>query len=189
MTTSNPSAVVRDYLIELKAGIGSFPTTAVESVATVLKNLPSSNTLFVIGNGGSATTASHMVTDLGIGSLRRRNPVRCISLVDNPGVLTATSNDLDFSSVFSQQIKLLGRSGDVLLCFSASGNSSNLIRAVEEAKGLNILTIGVTGFDGGRLREICDISIHIPTEIGSYGVVEDIHSTVSHVLTEVIRNS
>jgi D-sedoheptulose 7-phosphate isomerase len=189
MTTPNPSAVVRNYLIELNAGIGSFPSAAVESVATVLKNLHPCNTLYVIGNGGSATTASHMVTDLGIGSLRRRNPVRCISLVDNPGVLTATSNDIDFSSIFSQQIKLLGRSGDVLLCFSASGNSPNLIRAVEVAKTLDIMTVGITGFDGGRLREICDISIHIPTEIGSYGVVEDIHSTVSHVLTEVIRNS
>ncbi len=75
MTTLNPAAVVRDYLIELKAGIESFPTTAVENVANVLRNLPPSNTLYVIGNGGSATTASHMVTDLGIGSLRRRNPV------------------------------------------------------------------------------------------------------------------
>jgi D-sedoheptulose 7-phosphate isomerase len=182
-------SIVSGYLLELQATMSSFPSSEVANLASVLKSLPASNTLYVIGNGGSATTAAHMVTDLGVGSLRRSNPVRCISLVDNPGVLTATSNDLDFSSVFSQQIKLLGRQGDVLLCFSASGNSINLINAAEGAKKLGVLTVGITGFDGGRLKDICDISIHIPTKVGSYGVVEDIHSTVSHVLTEVIRNS
>jgi len=188
MTSLETMSIVSKYLLELEATINTFPSTEVVNLASVLKNLTTNNTLYVIGNGGSATTAAHMVTDLGVGSLRRSNPVRCISLVDNPGVLTATSNDLDFSSVFSQQIKLLGRRGDVLLCFSASGNSVNLINAVEEAKKLGVLTVGITGFDGGRLKDLCDISIHTPTKVGSYGVVEDIHSTVSHVLTEVIRN-
>ena len=189
MTSLETMSIISNYLLELEAAINAFPSAEVENLASVLKNLPVKNTLYVIGNGGSATTAAHMVTDLGVGSLRRSNPVRCISLVDNPGVMTATSNDLDFSSVFSQQIKLLGRQGDVLLCFSASGNSINLINAVEEAKKLDVLTVGITGFDGGHLKELCDISIHTPTKIGSYGVVEDIHSTVSHILTEVIRNS
>ena len=189
MTSLESMSIVKNYLLELEAAINAFPSAEVENLASILKNLPMKNTLYVIGNGGSATTAAHMVTDLGVGSLRRSNPVRCISLVDNFGVMTATSNDLDFSSVFSQQIRLLGRKGDVLLCFSASGNSINLINAVEEAKKLDVLTVGITGFDGGHLKELCDISIHTPTKIGSYGVVEDIHSTVSHVLTEVIRNS
>jgi D-sedoheptulose 7-phosphate isomerase len=185
----NHSEIISSYLAELKSGLAQFPSEEISTLASSLRNLPANNTLFVIGNGGSATTAAHMVTDLGVGSLRRNNPVRCISLVDNPGVLTATSNDLDFSSVFSQQIKLLGRQGDVLICFSASGNSVNLIHAVEAAKKLNIQTVGITGFDGGQLKNICDLSIHTPTKVGSYGVVEDIHSTVSHVLTELIRNS
>jgi D-sedoheptulose 7-phosphate isomerase len=189
MTSLEPMSIVSEYLLELEETINSFPSAEVANLASVLMNLTMKNTLYVIGNGGSATTAAHMVTDLGVGSLRRNNPVRCISLVDNPGVLTATSNDLDFSSVFSQQIKLLGRRGDVLICFSASGNSVNLIKAVEEAKKMGVLTIGITGFDGGRLKDLCDISIHTPTKVGSYGVVEDIHSTVSHILTEVIRNS
>jgi phosphoheptose isomerase len=95
---------------------------------------------------------------------------------------------MDFSSIFKQQLKLLGRRGDVLICISASGNSTNLIEAVLEAKNMGVLTVAITGFDGGRLREVCDISVHTPTRIGSYGIVEDIHSTVSHVLTEVIRS-
>lgn len=189
MNSDKPVNIVNEYLSELAAVINNFPTDEVAKLACILKNLPTNNTLYVIGNGGSATTAAHMVTDLGVGSLRRGNPIRCVSLVDNSGVLTATSNDLDFSSVFSQQIKLLGRQGDFLLCFSASGNSVNLIKAVEEAKKLEVVTIGIIGFDGGRLKDLCDISIHTPTRVGSYGVVEDIHSTVSHVLTEVIRNS
>jgi len=145
--------------------------------------------VFIAGNGGSATTASHMATDLGVGSLRRNNPIRCISLVENTGVLTATSNDLDFSSIFSQQLKLLGKSGDILICFSASGNSKNLIDAIGTAKLLGINTVGITGFDGGQVKRICDHSVHIPTELGSYGIVEDLHSTVSHLLTELIRAS
>lgn len=188
MTPLESFSIIRNYLLELETALSAFPSIEIESLASVLKNLPAENSLYVVGNGGSATTAAHMATDLGIGSLKRSNPVRCISLVDNTGVITATSNDLDFSSVFSQQIKLLGRQGDVLLCFSASGNSINLINAVNEAKKLGILTVGITGFDGGQLKEICDLSIHTPTKIGSYGVVEDVHSTVSHVLTEVIRN-
>ena len=174
---------------ELNSAYANFPSVKILELAKIVLEASERNVVYVVGNGGSATTASHMATDLGVGSLRRSNPVRCISLVDNPGVLTATSNDLDFSSVFSQQIKLLGRRGDVLICFSASGNSVNLIKAVEEAKKIGVLTIGITGFDGGRLKDLCDISIHTPTKVGSYGVVEDIHSTVSHVLTEVIRNS
>ena len=189
MTAPEPQAIANSYLLELKKAYEQFPTSEIAKLALILRQMSQYGTLYVIGNGGSATTASHMATDLGVGSFRRNNPVRCISLVDNSGVLTATSNDVDFTSVFAQQIRLLGREGDVLVSFSASGNSSNLIEAVLTAKKLGVLTVCITGFDGGRLKDICDLSIHVPTRIGSYGVVEDIHSTVSHVLTEVIRNS
>lgn len=185
----NHSEIISSYLVELNAAYANFPSAEIMELAELFREASKHNVVYVAGNGGSATTAAHMATDLGVGSLRRNNPVRCISLVDNSGVLTATSNDIDFSSVFAQQIKLLGRAEDILVCFSASGNSSNLVEAVIEAKKLGVLTVGITGFDGGILKDICDFSIHIPTRIGSYGVVEDIHSTVSHVLTEVIRNS
>lgn len=182
-------SIAKNYLEELKNAYLYFPTEKILELAKLFLSNSETNTVYVVGNGGSATTASHMATDLGIGSLRRKNPIRCISLVDNSGVLTATSNDIDFIKVFSQQIKLLGKPGDILVCFSASGESVNLIKAVEEAKKLEVLTVGITGFDGGVLKDICDISIHIPTQIGSYGVVEDVHLTISHILTEVIRNA
>jgi D-sedoheptulose 7-phosphate isomerase len=189
MKTSETDLTVNKYLAELKTVYENFPTPQVINCALAILRLSGKGNLYVIGNGGSASTASHMAIDLGVGSLRRQNPVRCISLVENAGVLTATSNDLDFNSVFSQQIELLAQPGDMLICFSASGNSRNLIEAVLAAKKLGVSTVGVTGFDGGKLKEICDLSIHIPTKLGSYGVVEDAHSSVSHILTEIIRNA
>lgn len=182
-------SISANYLAEIKKAFESFPTQQVIDVAKALLALSNESNLYVIGNGGSASTASHMATDLGVGSLRRRNPIRCISLTDNMAVLTATGNDLDFSQVFAEQVKLLGKKTDALICFSASGNSQNLLNACAVAKNLGILTIGVTGFDGGKLRQICDLSIHVPTALGSFGVTEDLHSSVSHMLTEIIRSS
>ena len=115
MSNTPQTTVISSYLKELTDSYKEFPSVEVTKLASLLKGMPNDGTLYVIGNGGSATTAAHMVTDLGVGSLRRKNPVRCVSLVDNAGVLSATSNDIDFSSVFSQQVKLLGRPGDILL--------------------------------------------------------------------------
>ena len=181
--------IARNYLEQLSLAISTFPTDDVIRVANLLKANLGSGTLYTAGNGGSASTASHMATDLGVGSLSRRNPLRVISLVDNAAVLTATANDLDFDLIFSQQLRLLARKGDYFLCFSASGNSQNLISAVEEARKLGTISISITGFDGGTLRTLADHNIHIESENGSYGVVEDVHSTVSHLITELMRNS
>jgi D-sedoheptulose 7-phosphate isomerase len=179
----------RDYLLELSEAISKFPSDQVVRVAEILIQKLGSGTLYTAGNGGSASTASHMATDLGVGSLRRKNPLRVISLVDNAAVLTATANDLAFDQIFSQQLLLLGRKNDVFICFSASGNSQNLTNAVADAKKLGMITISVTGFDGGLLKNLTDYNIHISTKLGSYGVVEDVHSTVSHLLTEIIRSA
>jgi D-sedoheptulose 7-phosphate isomerase len=145
--------------------------------------------VFVAGNGGSAATASHFATDIGVGSLNRTNPVRVVSLCDNSAVITAISNDLDYSSVFEQQIKLLGKSEDLLVVISASGNSQNLIKAVEMAKAIGMNVFSLTGFDGGRLREITSAqNVHVATPKGAYGLVEDAHLAICHVITECIRS-
>ena len=185
---SEISGVAQNYLDQLSLVLTRYPIGQVLVIAEILIKKIDEGTLYVAGNGGSASTASHMATDLGVGSLRRSNPLRIVSLVDNAAVLTATANDLTFDEIFSQQLKLLGRKGDVFICFSASGNSKNLINAVIEAREMEITTISITGFDGGALRTISDFNIHIDTEIGSYGVVEDVHSTISHMLTEIIRS-
>jgi D-sedoheptulose 7-phosphate isomerase len=146
------------------------------------------STVHIAGNGGSASTASHFATDIGIGSLNRANPVRSVSLCDNTAAITAIANDMDYSSIFAQQLKLLGKQGDLLIVISASGNSENLIKAVEVASELGMESHSLTGFDGGKLKQLTlGRNIHVETPKGAYGLVEDAHLAICHVITECIR--
>jgi D-sedoheptulose 7-phosphate isomerase len=146
------------------------------------------STVYIAGNGGSAATASHFATDIGIGSLNRANPVRSVSLCDNTAAITAISNDMDYSSIFAQQLKLLGNQGDLLIVISASGNSDNLLKAVEVAAKLGMESHSLTGFDGGKLKQLTlGQNIHVETPKGAYGLVEDAHLAICHVITECIR--
>ena len=145
-------------------------------------------TVYIAGNGGSASTASHFATDIGIGSLNRANPVRSLSLCDNTAAITAIANDMDYSSIFAQQLKLLGKQGDLLIVISASGNSDNLIKTVEVASALGMESHSLTGFDGGKLKQLTlGQNIHVETPKGAYGLVEDAHLAICHVITECIR--
>jgi D-sedoheptulose 7-phosphate isomerase len=146
------------------------------------------STVYIAGNGGSASTASHFATDIGIGSLNRANPVRSVSLCDNTAAISAIANDMDYSSIFAQQLKLLGKQGDLLIVISASGNSDNLIKVVEVASELGMESYSLTGFDGGKLKQLTlGRNIHVETPKGAYGLVEDAHLAICHVITECIR--
>jgi D-sedoheptulose 7-phosphate isomerase len=181
--------VAISYLDELTSVLSKFPSNEVQQLGNVILASRKKSTIFIVGNGGSASTASHMATDLGVGSLSRNNPVKAISLNDNSSVMTAVSNDLSYEQVFALQIKLLANPGDILICFSASGNSLNIVEAINVAKSLGVYTVAITGFNGGLAKQNADFSIHIQTKEGSYGVVEDVHLTISHILTEIIRSS
>jgi D-sedoheptulose 7-phosphate isomerase len=147
------------------------------------------STIYIAGNGGSASTASHFATDIGVGSLNRANPVRSVSLCDNSVAITAIANDMDYSSIFAQQLKLLGKPGDLLIVISASGNSDNLLKAVEVASELGMKSYSLTGFDGGKLKQLTlGRNIHVETPKGAYGLVEDAHLAICHVITECIRS-
>jgi len=147
------------------------------------------STVYIAGNGGSAATASHFATDIGIGSLNRANPVQSVSLCDNTAAITAIANDMDYSSIFAQQLKLLGNQGDLLIVISASGNSDNLLKAVEVASELGMESHSLTGFDGGKLKQLTlGRNIHVETPKGAYGLVEDTHLAICHVITECIRS-
>ena len=146
------------------------------------------SSVFIIGNGGSASTASHMATDLGVGSHKVGLGIRSISLSDNSSALTATANDISFDRVFAEQLILLANPEDVLVAISASGNSPNVVVAAEEARRLGVTVIGITGFDGGRLNSISDICVHVATSAGDYGPAEDAHLIVNHMLTELLRD-
>ena len=142
------------------------------------------NTVFIIGNGGSAATASHMANDFALGSCPREdlNPYRIMSLTDNIAELTAISNDYGYERVFLDQLKVHYRPGDKLVAISASGNSQNVITAAKWVKKQGGRIIGLFGFDGGKLKNICDISMHVVTPKGEYGPVEDVHMIIDHLI-------
>jgi D-sedoheptulose 7-phosphate isomerase len=177
------------YFKKIQDIIDNINVNEIDHLVTEILNIKKNGgTLFIAGNGGSASTASHFATDLGVGSLAKPNPVRAISLCDNVSVLTAVSNDLNFDSVFDQQLKLLGKPNDLLVLISASGNSENLLRVLHTATLMGVRVFSLTGFSGGNLRKMTvNFNIHIETPIGEYGLVENIHLSICHAVSESIR--
>lgn len=139
--------------------------------------------IFVCGNGGSALTASHMVTDWNKSIfLQTGVPFKSFSLSDNMGILTAYANDFNYEEIFSEQLKNLMSKGDILICLSGSGNSKNVLSAVHYAKSINCETIGLTGYDGGELKKIVDYSYHVP--INDMQITEDFHLMFGHIVMQ-----
>src|SRR5205823_12350055 len=142
-------------------------------------------TVFLCGNGGSGSNASHFCEDLGKGSLRRedfdndkKKRLRVMSLTDNTPYILAWANDEGFDRVFLEQLKNLAGSGDLLIAISGSGNSPNVLRAVDWANRNGLTTFGCTGFNGGKLRALARQGLHVPLD--DMGIVESIHLTVFH---------
>ena len=169
----------------------AFDSVSQDEIFTILMSLleirRNSANLFIAGNGGSASTGQHFSVDIGVGGINRNSVIKSFNLSDNQSVMTALANDKNYESVYSAQLSILGRPRDTLLVISASGNSENLINAVQEAKSLGMQTLGLLGFDGGKLRQICDHSILVSTNMGEYGIVEDVHLSICHNLTEALR--
>ncbi|NQT95003.1 MAG: SIS domain-containing protein [Candidatus Omnitrophica bacterium] len=141
------------------------------------------NTVFFIGNGGSASTASHMANDLGLGMrVDEKLPFKAMSLTDNVSSITAIANDSGYERIFIRQLNLYYKPGDRLVAISASGNSPNVVAAAEWVRRRKGKVIGLVGFDGGKLRKLSDICIHVKTSKGEYGPVEDIHMILDHLI-------
>jgi D-sedoheptulose 7-phosphate isomerase len=136
-------------------------------------------TVFFCGNGGSAATASHFQNDL---TRWRTDPMKVVSLTDNVAVITALGNDYGYDRIFVMQLEPLLAEGDVVVAISASGNSPNVVQAIEFANERKAVTVGLTGFDGGRLGELCEIHVHVPSARGEYGPVEDAHMVLDHLV-------
>lgn len=147
-----------------------------------------SATVYFIGNGGSASTASHFVNDLSIGTKSLDRPFRAISLCDNQAVITAIANDYGYEYIFSKQLSVLLKENDVVVAISASGNSPNLIQAFSIAKNKAAVTVGISAFDGGKLKVLADVSVYVPTKKGEYGPAEDVHMMLDHLVTGYLMN-
>lgn len=162
---------------------------AIDALVEHLKSARASGSrIWIMGNGGSATTADHLATDLMRCSDTEGNAVKAISLCSNVGVITATANDLGYDETFTRQLSMHSTPGDSLITISASGNSPNILGAIEWAKANSITTIGFTGFDGGHARALVDFSIHVNSALKDYGVVEDAHLVVCHMVSEALRD-
>ena len=180
--------IVVDYIDAFRQLLNRFDVTALGDVVDHLRTARNNGTtIYIAGNGGSASTASHWVNDLGKATKAAgRPPMRVMSLSDNISWLTALGNDEGYHRVFSGQLENFAKSGDVLIVISASGNSPNLVEAVKVARDNGVTTIGFLGFDGGVLKEMVDLPVWLPTNRGEYGLVESAHSLLCHVLSECL---
>jgi D-sedoheptulose 7-phosphate isomerase len=138
--------------------------------------------IIFMGNGGSAATASHFANDISIGTRTFDKPFRAISITDNNAVITAIANDDGYDEIFVQQLKVILCSGDIVVAISASGNSSNVVNAINYANDNGAITVGITAFDGGLLRNVSQHSVHVPTNRNEYGPAEDAHMILDHLL-------
>ena len=177
-----------EYLEYLTALIAQLDRSAISQFADLLlESRENKTTTFFLGNGGSASTATHFVNDVSLGSRQFEKPFRAISLCDNQAVITAIANDDGYENIFLQQLQTLATAGDTIVCISASGNSKNLIKAIEYARENNIYVVALTAFDGGYLKENCDLNIHVPTKIGEYGPAEDLHMVICGLVGSYFR--
>lgn len=183
---------VHSYVEDLKRTLDEFDRGVLQQVLDLLVQARREDRqVFLIGNGGSAATASHMACDLGKGTVDYANPdfrrFRVTSLADNNALLTALGNDLSFDAIFAEQLKAHLNPGDVVFVISASGNSPNLLAAIEIARQRKATTVGLLGFGGGKARTLVDLPLVVSSR--NYGVAEDFHLIVQHILTQFIRRT
>lgn len=184
---SDAGILVSSYFSRALKSMKEIDQTQILELLSLLKNIRKSRaTVFIAGNGGSASTAEHIALDWMLGTSLSNPSLRVISLAVSSASITATGNDVSFDAVFSRQLKSLANKGDLLVVISASGNSANLVGLVQEAKGMGVQVVAITGFDGGHLAQEVDLTVHVPTAIGDYGVAEDLHLMIGHIVKEVL---
>lgn len=179
----DPQAFARLYITTLKNILDALPYENVVATLTHFANVrQSGKTVFLIGNGGSAATASHMANDL-MKTITKKGgkPIKAIALTDTIPLLTAIGNDVSYDNIFADQLSVLAAEGDTLIVVSGSGNSPNILRAVEIAKDKRMKTIGFLGMDGGTLRTMVDIPVIVPSH--DYGPIEDVHLIFNHLVS------
>ena len=177
------------HVESLKAHLSALDLVALETMAELIdERCLRGNTIFCAGNGGSAATAAHIATDLFFGRrmMGEKRP-GAISLVANVPLMTAISNDVGYDDVFVEQLNGQFKEGDIVIGISASGNSENVLRALDYAKKQGGSAVGLVGFDGGSLINRCDVCVHVPTTAGAYELVEDVHHAICHMLAGYLK--
>ncbi len=177
---------IRTYLDREMEVLASLDENEISNVMNILENTRlSGNRVFICGNGGSAATASHFTCDFNKGisySQKVKYNFECLN--DNVPMMMAIANDISYDDIFSEPLKNKMRKEDVLLAISGSGNSKNVVKAIEYAKSLGATVIGLVGYDGGKVKELADHCIHV--KIDNMQIVEDVHMVMDHVMMFVL---
>lgn len=183
--------VYTNYKAELGHHLASLDEKALESLAQAILSVFNNNkTVYIAGNGGSAATAIHMACDfckttLGKAANLPTKRLRAIALAENQALMTAWGNDVSYDIIFAEQLRNLANSGDLLLSISASGNSPNILECLKAAKELGVTTFSLLGFSGGKAKDLSDHSIVVESQ--DYGVIEDAHSIIMHMVTARLK--
>src|SRR5258708_18441474 len=176
------------YLEELSATIRQLPLPAIDSlVSTLLHAYDSGRTIFLFGNGRSASLASHMTCDLGRGPIPQAGKrLPAVALTDNVALITAWANDTRYERIFAEQLENLLHPGDVAFAISASGNSPNILAALSFARQAGAVTAGITGFQGGQMKSLCDPCLVGPSH--DMQIIEDLHVSIAHCVFRGLRH-
>lgn len=178
---------INEYVERLKNALSRFNKEEMNKFAELLLDtyLKDEN-IFIFGNGGSASTASHFATDINKGvSYGLEKRFKVIPLTDNLATITAYANDLSYEDIFVEQLKNFLRDGDLVIGISSSGNSKNVLKAIEYANSRGNITVGITGFDGGSLRKVATYSVN--ANVNDIQISEDIHMVLTHLAIKITR--
>lgn len=184
---------INDYRAGFNAVIDAMDAGEIErATQMVIDAFEQGRRVFVAGNGGSAATASHMACDfakttLGKAKTLPAKRVRAIALTDNAPLITAWGNDVSYDVVFAEQLRNLADAGDLLIVITASGNSPNILEAVRTAKELGLTTVGLLGFEGGKVKPMVDHAVVVRSS--HFGYIEDAHSVINHLITDTLKQS
>jgi len=175
-----------DEHINLVRLVSSIHVAHLEQAAIkISESLVLGGTLFFCGNGGSAADSQHLAAEL-VGRFKNdRSALRSLALTTDSSVISCVANDYSYDKVFSRQLEALGRNGDVLVAISTSGNSPNILTALQSAKTLNLYSIGLLGNDGGKAKELCNLPIIIPST--STARIQEVHGLIGHILCSLIE--
>ena len=183
----NIQAYVEDYAEQIRRAFSALNLENLRSAAAILEGaMDRRSNIFVCGNGGSAAIANHFVCDHSKG-IRSDTDVlpRVTSLSSNVEILTAIANDFSYERIFEFQLSSLAAEGDVLVAVSSSGNSPNIIEVLKWARQNHVTSVALTGFEGGEARKVADVTLHV--QAANYGVIEDVHQSLMHILAQYIR--
>jgi D-sedoheptulose 7-phosphate isomerase len=186
--TITASYDVASYLEELSVTIKNLPLGAINDLVQIfLQAYQRGRTIFLFGNGGSASLASHMCCDLGKGTAPPSGKrLRAIALTDNAALITAWANDTHYENIFAEQLENFLQPGDVAFAISGSGNSPNILAALACSRRAGATTAGITGFEGGKMKPLCDACVVVPS--ANMQIIEDLHLSIAHSVFRMLRH-